>query len=518
MYYQIRLPLVCLLILVYCYLYYQGKKRLPTRTSRAFGLLSATAVVHLAAAVVTEYTVNNRASVPEAFNYWWHVVFLVSVTWVCTLLLDYLLLYVERGTGRQLRLEKAVTLWVCILGSAAEVILPIEYIDTPNGSYSLGPKAYALYVVVAYVMVELLWGTLRYRRVIGRERSNALLASVAIFTVAALIQMHWPYVLLTGPAVTMLILGIMVNTEDALLHVSYRTGFYNELACREILRERLLEGKSFQTGVYVFLGNDLAVERAMASLERKLSGKRRKHLICAALTDNTMLVLPLTAWGRGTPFQLPRTLPPPDMEGLEFRYLVRKLDCVPGESLEQILSAVRDIRAQYEEDVLHRDELTGVLRREAFIRRVDYLVCKQRPFSLVMADLDNFKAINDTYGHGVGDAVLKFTTDTFRSALRETDIICRMGGDEFAVALAGVTEQEQVLEIMGRIMNQLSASEIMPGRGHRIYLSVGVKVYRPEDGAPSFQELYAEADAALYRTKYRGKNGVSFAGEAGRGA
>lgn len=517
MYYQIRLPLVCLFILVYCYLYYQRKKRLPTRTCRVFGLLSAMAVVHLAAAVVTEYTVNNREAVPEAFNYGWHIVFLVSVTWVCTLLLYYLLLYIERGAGRQLRLEKAVALGVCVLGTAAQIILPIEYIDTPYGSYSLGPKAYSLYAVVAYVLVELLWRTIRYRQVIGRERSNALLASVAIFTMAALIQIHWPYMLLTGPAVTMLILGIMVNTEDAHLYVSYRTGLYNELACREILLERLLEGKPFQAGVYVFLGNDLALERAMASLERKLSGKRRKRLICAALTDNTMLVLPLAAWGGALP-NLPKTLPPPDMEGLEFKYLARKLDCVPGESMEQVLDAVRDIRVQYEEDVLHRDELTGVLRREAFIRRVDYLVRKQRPFSLVMVDLDNFKAINDTYGHGVGDAVLKFTTDTFRSALRDTDIICRMGGDEFAVALTGVTERERVLEIIGRIMDQLAASEIMPGRGHRIYLSVGVKVYLPEDGAPSFQELYAEADAALYRTKYRGKNGVSFAGEADLGA
>jgi len=506
MYYQIRLPLACFMILAYCFSYYHKKKRLPTRTSRIFELMCLAALVHLAAAVVTEYTVNNRDKVSPRFNYVWHVIFLISITCMCALILCYQILYIERGSGKQRRAGKRVLLAVWAAGVIAQLVLPITYIDTPQGSYSLGPKAYSLYAVVIYVLVMLLLNTFLYREVIGWERSRVLLVSVAIFVIAASIQIAYPYMLLTGPAMTLIVLGIMVNTEDAHLYVDYQSGLYNDLGCREILQEHLLAGRPFQLGVYVFLGNDEVVVDAMQSIERKLL-ESKTRLICGTMSGNVLLVQPMSGWTATA--RLPESLPTPEL--LPNKYLVRRLDCGPGDSLEQILNRVRDLKERFEEDVLHRDELTGVLRREAFIRQVEYLLLQRRPFSLVMVDLDNFKAINDSYGHGVGDEVLKYTADTFRLALRGDDIICRMGGDEFSLVLNGVWEPERAWEIMERITSQLRAARILPDKTRGIYLSAGIKIYRPEGGTPSFQELYAEADAALYRTKYHGKNGISFA-------
>jgi len=508
MYYQIRLPLACFIILAYCFWYYHKKKRLPTRTSRVFELMCLAALVHLAAAVVTEYTVNNRDQVSARFNYVWHVVFLISITCMCALILYYQILYIERGSGRRRRVGKRVLLVIWAAGVIAQLILPISYIDTPQGSYSLGPKAYSLYVVVIYVLAMLLLNTVLYREVIGWERSRVLLMSVAIFVTASSIQIACPYMLLTGPAMTLIVLGIMVNTEDAHLYVDHQSGLYNDLGCREILQEHLLSGRPFQLGVYVFLGSDVAVANAMQSIERRLPEKKTR-LICGIMAGNVLLVQPMSGWTAAA--RLPEPLPPPGQDKLSVKYLARRLDCGAGDSLEQILGRVRDLKNRFEEDILHRDELTGVLRREAFIRQVEYLLLQRRPFSLVMVDLDNFKAINDSYGHGVGDEVLKFTAAAFQSALRGDDIICRMGGDEFALVLSGVGEPERAREIMERITGQLGAARILPDEAHRICLSAGIKIYRAEDNAPSFQELYAEADAALYRTKYHGKNGISFA-------
>ncbi len=508
MYYQIRLPLVCFLILAYCFWYYHKKKRLPTRTSRVFEQMCFTALIHLAAAAVTEYTVNNRDKVPAWFNYVWHVVFLISVTCMCALILFYQILYIERGGGRRCPTGKRILLAVWAAGVAAQLVLPIRYVDTPHGSYSLGPKAYSLYVVVIYVLVMLLHNTLLYWRVIGWERSRVLLISVAIFVIASSIQITYPYMLLTGPAMTLIVLGIMVNTEDAHLYVDYQSGLYNDLGCRELLQEHLLSGRPFQLGVYVFLGNDVAVADAMRSIERKLPEKKTR-LICGIMAGNVLLLQPMSGWTATA--RLPEPLPPPEEGEPSVKFLVRRLDCGPEESLEQILGRVRDLKDRFEADILHRDELTGVLRREAFIRQVEYLLLQRRPFSLVMLDLDNFKTINDSYGHGVGDEVLKYIADTFRSALRGDDLICRMGGDEFALVLSGVAEPERAREIMERITGQLGAARILPDKTRGLFLSAGIKICRPEDGAPSFQELYAEADAALYRTKYHGKNGISFA-------
>ncbi len=508
MYYQIRLPLACFLILAYCFWYYHEKKRLPTRTARVFGLMCCAVLVHLAAAVVTEYTVNNRDKVSPRFNYVWHVIFLISITCTCALILYYQILYIERGSGRRRRVGKRVLLAVWAAGVIAQTVLPISYIDTPQGSYSLGPKAYSLYVVVIYVLVMLVWNSILYREIIGWERSRVLLASVAIFVIASSIQIAYPYMLLTGPAMTLIVLGIMVNTEDAHLYVDYQSGLYNDLGCREVLQEHLLSGRPFQLGVYVFLGNDVAVADAMQSLVRKLPEKKTR-LICGIMAGNVLLVQPMSGWTAAS--RLPKPLPPPEQGKLSVKYLARRLSCGPDDSLEAILQRVRDLKDRFEEDTLHRDELTGVLRREAFIRQVESLLLQRRPFSLVMVDLDNFKTINDSFGHGVGDEVLKFTADTFLSALRGDDIICRMGGDEFCLVLNGVGEQERAREIMERIISQFSAARVLPDKTRGLCLSAGVKICRPEDTAPSFQELYAEADAALYRTKYHGKNGISFA-------
>ncbi len=505
MYYQIRLPLACFLILAYCFWFYHKKKRLPTRTARVFELMCVVALVHLAAAVVTEYTVNHRDRVPPWFNYIWHVIFLVSVTSMCVLLLNYQILYIERGSGHLRRGEKRALLAVWAVGVIAQLVLPISYIDTPQGSYSLGPKAYALYAVVIYVLAMLLVNTGRYRRVIGWERSRVLLTSVAVFVICSAVQIACPYMLLTGPATTLIVLGIMVNTEDAHLYLDHQSGLYNDLGCQELLQEHLLTGRPFQLGVYVFLGNDIAVMDAMKSVERALPEKT----ICGCMAGNVLLVQPMSGWTATPP--LPNPLPLPELTDPSVRYLVRRLDCGPGDSLEQLLDRVRDVKDRFEEDILHRDELTGVLRREAFIRQVEHLVLLRKPFSLVMVDLDNFKTINDTYGHGIGDEVLRFTAAAFRSALRGDDLICRMGGDEFALVLSGVKDRERAREIMERIAGQLSAARVQPDKTLGIFLSAGIKIHRPGDVAPSFQELYDEADAALYRTKDRGKNGISFA-------
>lgn len=505
MYYQIRLPLICLIIMAYCFWYYRKKKRLPTRTSQVFESMTIVSLIHLLAAVITEYTVNNRDKVSESFNYIWHIIFLVSITCTISLLLFYLLLYIERGTGTRRTTEKIILMVITITGVIAEILLPIEYIDTDQGSYSLGMKAYALYVVVIYIMVSLLVDTFRYREVIGRERSSVLLASVGIFVIISVIQILYPYILLTGPAMTLIVLGIMVNTEDAHLYVSYKSGLYNDLGCQEIIQEHLLAGRPFRMGVYVFWGNPTVTDTAMHTLEEQILGKTTS-LLCGTIADNVLVVLPIPNWTGIVP--LPDSLPKPDE--LSVKYQMQILECSPNDELKQIIDAILDIKNRFEEDILHRDELTGVLRREAYTRQVEHLILQRRPFAFIMVDLDNFKAINDSYGHRIGDDVLKFTANTFRAALRDSDIICRMGGDEFSLVLNGVSDPALAQEIMQRIMDQLDANFALPDARHTVRLSAGIKIYRPQDGVPSFQEIYAEADAALYRTKYHGKNGISF--------
>lgn len=510
MYMQIRMPLACFLIVLYTFGFYLSKKRLRTATSRAFVFLMACAALHLLAEIITEYTVNNRDKVPALFNDIWHLVFLVSLTLLCGVVYHYVILYVERGTGCAYRKHKLMLSVVCIAGILAELVLPITYVDTPHGSYSLGPKAYALYVVVIYTMVMMTYMVLHYRAAVGKRKSNLILISVGVFVTVAVIQIIFPYMLLTGFAVTMISLGIMVNAEDVNQYLASAGGLYNELGCREILQELRIVQKQFRIAVYVFLGDDADIENAMRSVAGRLPEKSTR-VICGTLADNVLVVLPT----RGFRFisRLPEKLPEPAAEGGKIRYKIEMLSFDGSQTVAQIVDVVRDVRDRFEEDTLQRDDMTGLLRRAAFVHQVEHLLSCQQAFSFLMIDLDDFKSLNDTYGHDVGDQVLKCVGECFRSVMRSSDIMCRMGGDEFAVVLRGATERELVKEIVGRIRASLEKKKILPDDRKRVNLSIGAKRYTGDEAGVSFQSIYAEADAALYRAKYRGKNQLAFASE-----
>lgn len=510
MYDLIKMPLTCLLIMTYTNFYYRTKKRMNTRTSKVFEVLVTMATIHLVAVVVTEYTVNNRDAVPELFNNVWHVIFLISLTCVACLILDYLLLYVERASGRKQTTQKKVLAVICSVGICVEIILPIRYTDTVYGSYLSGMKAYALYAVVVYTMAMQAVLFLRYWEILGKDRSRVLFASLLLFVVMAGIQIFRPYLLLTDLAVTMFVLGIMVNTEDSHVYISYGTGLYNEIGCREILREALLLKKPFSVGVYVFLEGKSDIAAAMLSVQRQIPEKRTR-LICGTLADNVLIVLPINSWTKG--LAPVKYLPKPGELDHKLGYTSEIFRFGGDETVPEILDAVRDYKNRYEESALQRDELTGLLRRAAFIRQVEYMIKNKKGFTFVMVDLDDFKSINDIYGHKVGDDVLKYVANTFNTVLRTSDAVCRIGGDEFAIALCGVTDCATVREIAERVRKGLEEQTVLPDDRCSVRLSCGARLWNPKEGEPSFQELYTEADAALYKAKRGGKNRLFIAGE-----
>jgi diguanylate cyclase (GGDEF)-like protein len=133
-----------------------------------------------------------------------------------------------------------------------------------------------------------------------------------------------------------------------------------------------------------------------------------------------------------------------------------------------------------------------------------------RPLSVLMADLDLLREINNEHGHLAGDAVLRGVADVFRSVLRDYDTACRIGGEEFAIVLPE-TPQEQALEIAERICDAVAACTFRhDGAGHepvRATISIGVAGF-PRDAENADQLVHA-ADLALYRAKRDGRNRVS---------
>ncbi len=156
-----------------------------------------------------------------------------------------------------------------------------------------------------------------------------------------------------------------------------------------------------------------------------------------------------------------------------------------------------------------RDELTGAFNRRHFLEAAnsefERCVRSGRSFSLLLIDLDNFKRINDLYGHAAGDAALLHTIASLNRELRSTDVLARYGGEEFAVLLP---ESDDVnAEAVGeRLRQQIAATEVVVGElRFSITASVGVS---SRNGADSVDEILRRADVALYNAKAYGRNQV----------
>jgi diguanylate cyclase (GGDEF)-like protein len=161
-----------------------------------------------------------------------------------------------------------------------------------------------------------------------------------------------------------------------------------------------------------------------------------------------------------------------------------------------------------------RDPLTGIHNRRAFMDRLDQewtaALRHGHPFCVLMMDLDHFKEVNDTYGHLVGDTVLREVARRAAEALREVDFLARYGGEEFVV-LTSHTEAPQALIAADRIRQAVGGSPIaLEGVSIRVTLSIGLAQAEPQRETQT--SLFNRTDAALYAAKAGGRNKVVVAG------
>jgi diguanylate cyclase (GGDEF)-like protein len=150
--------------------------------------------------------------------------------------------------------------------------------------------------------------------------------------------------------------------------------------------------------------------------------------------------------------------------------------------------------------------LSQVLRRET--KRASR---SGRPLSLLFIDLDGFKSINDTHGHLYGSRALVEAAGLIRQSARETDVVARFGGDEFALILPD-TGSEGAAAVGERVRDRVNAHNFLQGDGLSIHLTVSVGVATLPDVAASAEGLIQAADEAMYHVKEHGKNGIYIAG------
>ena len=157
--------------------------------------------------------------------------------------------------------------------------------------------------------------------------------------------------------------------------------------------------------------------------------------------------------------------------------------------------------------LLYTDSLTGIANRRIFMESlggaISFAQRRQTPLSIIMADLDDFKSVNDTFGHSAGDQVLQAFATLLMGNSRQEDLAARFGGEEFIMMLPGTDTEEAT--VLGERLRRDWKEMTFPGYSLRVTASFGVSAYQPRDTIESF---IARADQALYEAKRLGKNQV----------
>jgi two-component system chemotaxis response regulator CheY len=182
-----------------------------------------------------------------------------------------------------------------------------------------------------------------------------------------------------------------------------------------------------------------------------------------------------------------------------------------GELFARLQTGLRIVELEHRlSELARRDPLTGVLNRrtfyEVFEREWSRAIRYRHPLACVMVDVDFFKKINDTYGHLVGDHVLKFLAQSFENQARCPDYICRWGGEEFCILLPETDEQGACIWAQ-RCCRAIAEAEFSSGP-HNITMTASFGVAQQEDDLADPEAMIERADRALFAAKKAGRHRV----------
>ncbi len=164
------------------------------------------------------------------------------------------------------------------------------------------------------------------------------------------------------------------------------------------------------------------------------------------------------------------------------------------------------------EQLAHQDTLTGLLNRHALALRLGVAIERARRSgrrgAVLLIDLDRFKNVNDSFGHPVGDELLKLIAAKYRRRVRATDTLARMGGDEFIVLMEDMADAQDAAILAQALINETLEPHLIDGREIYVGTSIGISVF-PDDAA-SADEVIRNADRALYQVKFSGRQHFKF--------
>lgn len=188
--------------------------------------------------------------------------------------------------------------------------------------------------------------------------------------------------------------------------------------------------------------------------------------------------------------------------------LAQMMKQIPGDVSEtgELMRQVVTTSTQETKSELEKDSLTGFLNRRSFEEKIEKFLRKPMSYgTFFMMDMDNFKSVNDTYGHLAGDELILIFADIIKNCVREQDFVCRVGGDEFAIFFPYLDKEKVIRKRADEIMSSFAKERERLGYSN-CSVSIGIMTKYAKSNNMDYDKLYKCADNALYYVKNNGKN------------
>ncbi len=264
----------------------------------------------------------------------------------------------------------------------------------------------------------------------------------------------------------------------------------------------LVQEGSFEVALLDLTG--AAADGAAAALERVQLAAARLPIIAVAEHDDEGEAV--RALRLGVQDYIARDQATPRMLTRSIRYAVER---------HRMLAELQRARQRAHFTATH-DNLTGLANRYSFNEQLDralaYSARHDRHLAVFFLDLDRFKYINDTLGHAVGDELLNEVADRLRAEVRKSDMVARVGGDEFIAMIQELDRDQSAALVASKVLDSLSMPYTLDGREYWVTASLGIATF-PRDGGDR-ETLIRHADAAMYQAKALGKNNYQFYSQA----
>ncbi len=429
----IKTSVTCLLVMIYMVGFYYRKPHIPVKSTKIFQRLIVAALFNAAFDLITICTVNRRDVVPEFVNLTVHIVYLMSILSFIYLLFLYMRSYLETSLqfSGPVKILQSLPF---IVSAAGIVLLPITYVQGKTTDYSLGPKAYALYVSLVIYLILILYYCLRYWKILDGEKRVAILLAVPLYVAAAAIQMLIPETLVEIICSTLILLGLILSNENTEKYVDEKTALFNRYSFENVLDGFAFDKQKLIVGLLCFCKTENSFDWNRDTLILNDIHKEIKQyrLYGYRVCENGVVFI-------GSTPEKAQTVLEKIKRNMEEKYgkenISIETEVLSGDAVLTKYNCMRniiDFCAEAGSRLAYIDYLTNIYNRNALERDLDKLQEKEG-ISFFIADLNNLKTVNDTMGHSAGDKLLQDFACLLKNAAGERGRAYRQGGDEFAV-------------------------------------------------------------------------------------